>query len=74
MKIKDIGYDFASSNVRMFKMKRFGAGNKQDITNMNQNPILGQGRRRRVIIYHVLLFLTVMSVPCSKFYGSVPLL
>ena len=40
----------------MFEMKRFGAGNKQDLAKKNINPLLGQGIRRRNIIDHVLVF------------------
>ena len=54
-KIKNISYDVASSNVRMFKNKRFGA-EKRDLTKMIPNPLLGQGRRRIDIIAYVLMF------------------
>ena len=53
---KNISYDVAPSNVSMFEMKIFGAGNKRNLTKMNPYPVLGQGRIRREIISHVIMF------------------
>ena len=40
--ITKLSYDDAPSNFSTFEMKIFGAINKQDITKMNPNPLLGQ--------------------------------
>ena len=40
----------------MFRMKSFGYVNKPDLTNMNMNDLLGQGRIRREILAHILMF------------------
>ena len=40
----------------MFEMKIFGSGNKQYLTNMNPDTILGQGKIIRETISHVLIF------------------
>ena len=54
--IRNIGYDVSSSNVSMFKMKSFVSENKRDLTKMNPNPLLGQGRIIIYILTHVLMF------------------
>ena len=46
--ITNISYDVDPSNFIMFEMINFGAKTKVDRTEMNNNHILGQGRR---IIY-----------------------
>ena len=56
-KITKIGYDFDPSNVSMFEMSISGDINKQDLTKMNPNIFLGQGRKRREIIARVIIFL-----------------
>ena len=38
------------------KQRDFGAENKQDLTKMNLNPLLGQGKIIREIIAHDLIF------------------
>ena len=43
MQIPKLSYDVDLSNFSMFEMKRFGSGNKQDITKINPNPLLCQG-------------------------------
>ena len=54
--ITNLSYDSALSIVRIFKMRIFGTGNKQDLTKINPNPLLGQGRIRRDIIFPVMIF------------------
>ena len=48
-KMKKLSYDVSPSYVSMFKIKRFVDVNELNLTKMNPNHILGQGRRRSEI-------------------------
>ena len=50
-----LSFYIVPSNVNMLEMMIFGDVNKLDLTKMDLNPLLGQGRRRREIVDNIMI-------------------